>query len=249
MTAIAGLAREVETAAYRSWPARQLEEYDNWQLRYADGFSRRGNSLYPAGSSALDYETKLHYCRDWFRDRGLDLVVRQTPASEAGVDELLAERGFSLEGETDVMVAELPAFAPRVSPLLAPQPSTRWWDAMASMWRIGLSRQSGWRGIIERIDLPAAYGLQIDGQEDIAAGLAVVDGSWVGLFEVVVAEERRRHGIGADFTRSLLAWGRSQGADRAYLQVVKENEAAIALYETLGFGHAYTYWYRRAPGG
>ncbi len=34
-----GLVREIEAAAYRAWPAREMIEYDGWQLRFADGFS------------------------------------------------------------------------------------------------------------------------------------------------------------------------------------------------------------------
>lgn len=249
MTPIAGLVAEIEMAAYRSWPARHLEEYDRWQLRYADGFSRRANSVYPAGVSTLDYDTKLAYCRGWFRQRGMGLVVRRTPGSEAGLDDALAERGFGLEGRTDVMVADLAGSAPGENPTLGLEPGPRWWEAMAGLWRIDRSLRRGWRGIIGRIDLPAAYGLVTDGQENVAAGLAVVDGTWLGLFEVIVAEERRRQGIGVEFTRSLLAWGRNRGAESAYLQVIQENEAAIAMYEALGFRCAYTYWYRRSRDG
>jgi len=44
-----------------------------------------------------------------------------------------------------------------------------------------------------------------------------------------------------------MAWGQDRGASAALLQVVSTNQAAQALYARLGFAHAYTYWYRRAP--
>jgi ribosomal protein S18 acetylase RimI-like enzyme len=34
------------------------------------------------------------------------------------------------------------------------------------------------------------------------------------------------------------------GADKAYLQVMQSNVAAMQLYEGLGFRAAYSYWYR-----
>lgn len=241
------LVEQVESAAYRSWPARELEEYDGWQLRYADGFSRRGNSVYPARASTLAYHEKLEWCGDWYRQRGLDLVVRQTPASEHGLDTVLADLGFALEGRTHVMIADVAAMPTDADADLADEPSKDWWAAMADLWAIGRARSPGWRGIVERIDLPAGYSLiEVDGVA-IAAGLAVVDADLLGLFEIIVAPSHRRRGLGRSVTHSLMAWGRTRGATGVYLQVVEENAAAIAMYEYLGFRQAYTYWYRRAP--
>jgi GNAT superfamily N-acetyltransferase len=243
------LVRQIEAAGYRCWPARELEEFDGWQLRYADGFSRRGNSVCPTASSTLDLDAKLAYCIDWFQRRGLRLVVRQTPLSERGLEEELEKRGFTLEGRTSVMVADLEnvVAADRAEPM--PQPTDTWWAAMAGLWSIGPERRTGWRNIIEAIRLPTAYVLHRAEDRPDAAGLGVVDGPWIGLFEVIVAEEWRRRGIGRGLTESLLSWGRKMGAERSFLQVVEGNGPALALYEKLGFRSAYTYWYRRAPRG
>ena len=240
------LIRDIEAAGYRCWPAAELVHYDGWQLRYADGFSRRGNSVYPAERSSRDYGEKLEWCRSWYADRGLQLVVRQNPATEADLDGVLAADGFTAEGRTKVMVASLSSGLR--SQLATPaRPSGEWWAAMADLWEIDAQRRPAWQNIINRIDRPAAYALVADGEAPIAAGLAVVDPPWVGLFEVIVARNQRRQGVGTELTRSLLAWGTSHGAERAFLQVVEENTSAIALYEALGFTHAYTYWYRRDP--
>ena len=101
------LVRDIENASYRCWQAGEVVEYDGWQLRFADGFSRRGNSVYPGRKGTLDHRLKLDWCRRWYEERDLDLVVRQTPASEEGLDDLLAGAGFGREGSTDVMWGSL----------------------------------------------------------------------------------------------------------------------------------------------
>lgn len=240
------LVVEIETAAYRSWPAAEVVEYDGWQLRFADGFSRRGNSVYPANSSTLEYGRKLQWCRQWYLRRGLDLVMRQTLATEPGLDEVLERHGFTEEGRTNVMVGDLSG-DDHGEGVITGLPSPEWLQAAAGLWEIGPDRVGGWRGIVDRIDRPAGYGIVLQDDLPVAVGLAVADGNWLGLFEIIVADSRRRRGIGRSLTRSLLAWGRGQGARRAYLQVVADNAPAIRMYQNIGFRHAYHYWYRRAP--
>ena len=109
------------------------------------------------------------------------------------------------------------------------------------MWGFDISDPQGWNAIVDRIDLPAGF-VSVDGQ---AAGLAIADGEWMGLFEIVVAPEARRSGLGTALTSSLLRWGHSVGARQAYLQVVADNATAISFYDSLGFEFAYDYWYRR----
>ena len=120
-------------------------------------------------------------------------------------------------------------------------PGTDWWTTAAALWQFDPAGVAGWQGIVSRIDKPAGF-VCVPGT---AAGMAICDGSWLGLFEIIVAPESRRQGLGRGVTESLLSWGSGQGAGRAYLQVVAENEDAIRFYQSLGFSRAYGYWYRR----
>ncbi len=57
----------------------------------------------------------------------------------------------------------------------------------------------------------------------------------VRVMNLAVVESARRRGIATQFVRRALQAGREQGAVRALLEVRASNEAAIALYEKLGF--------------
>jgi ribosomal protein S18 acetylase RimI-like enzyme len=59
-----------------------------------------------------------------------------------------------------------------------------------------------------------------------------------------VKPEYRKKGYGKLIVESLLGWGKANGAETAYLQVMLNNPNAISLYKQLGFKEVYKYWYR-----
>lgn len=62
--------------------------------------------------------------------------------------------------------------------------------------------------------------------EAVGCALSVREGDWVGVFDVVVAPECRRQGLGRRLMEAA-QWGLSRGAKHAYLQVVVGNDAVL----------------------
>jgi ribosomal-protein-alanine N-acetyltransferase len=60
-------------------------------------------------------------------------------------------------------------------------------------------------------------------------------GELADLHRLVVAPDRRRHGIGSDLVWAGLMVVRRQGVQAVILEVDYTNEAAIALYQRIGF--------------
>ncbi|MEZ6002688.1 MAG: GNAT family N-acetyltransferase [Planctomycetota bacterium] len=56
-----------------------------------------------------------------------------------------------------------------------------------------------------------------------------------GLFGMWVAPEARGRGVGKRLVQSVIDWARTQGYERILLDVGDENQAAIALYQSMGF--------------
>jgi ribosomal protein S18 acetylase RimI-like enzyme len=84
-----------------------------------------------------------------------------------------------------------------------------------------------------------------DGQV-IACGLGVQQAGYVGLLDIVTDEAFRSRGFGQQLVASILAWGKYNGASKAWLGVMLNNPPALRLYAKLGFREVYQYWYRIA---
>ena len=76
-----------------------------------------------------------------------------------------------------------------------------------------------------------------------AVGICVQDFDLAGIQQVVVEQSVRRQGLGRELVSSALRWARLRGARQAWLQVLSANTSASKLYESMGFGTAYSYAY------
>ncbi len=100
------------------------------------------------------------------------------------------------------------------------------------------SHRSPWSEASFRMELGHPAGIFLLAILD--GGVAGYGGCWVLVDEahitnVVVAEERRRQGIGLRLMKEILHRAAERGAVCATLEVRAGNQAAIALYEGMGF--------------
>lgn len=243
------LARRVEDASLRAWPALETEDLDGWELRASSGFTKRANSVQPFNSLTCRISEKVSYCETWYADRGLSAIFRLTPFSEPELDWLLAERAYQRVEPTDVLVTGLPISEGLSSSAEFVQLELEEWLQTYGMLRHnGEVDLSCLRAIIGACGQRRSLGaLAVRSHGNVACGLGVIDKDLVGLFDLVTAQSYRRRGYGAALLDALLDWGSGHGARWAYLQVARSNVPAKALYEKRGFETAYTYWYRVRP--
>lgn len=78
---------------------------------------------------------------------------------------------------------------------------------------------------------------------DRASGVAAYADDWVGFRSIEVDPAHRRQGLALQVMAALLGWGAERGATTAYLQVLGDNAAALALYAGLGFRTHHRYRY------
>jgi N-acetylglutamate synthase len=239
--------RTIEELTLNAWPALSSVVYDGWVLRFADGYTRRANSVNPLYASSLPLDEKIAQCEATYAARNQATVFKLTDASPpAGLDDVLADAGYQAEATTSVQVADLAsqalAWDPAVS--LAPAVSDEWLDDLFHLVVVPERYRPSERRMLQSVVPAQAFAtLREDGQA-LAVGLAVAERGYVGLYSIVTAGHARNRRLGRRLVGHLLAWGRERGAHTGYLAVMVDNAPALRLYERFGFREAYRYWYR-----
>ncbi len=239
--------RTIEELSMNAWPALRSSVCDGWVLRFSNGYTRRANSVHPLYPPRRDLTEKIAEAECLYQGSGLPVVFKLTAESQPrALEAALVERGYEVEAETSVHVADL---GPMGS-VAAVDIETSW--GSAAEWREAFHGMSGvapeHKATHERIlaSIAPLAGFAVVRQDGriVGCGLGVVQDGWLGVFDVIVDGAARRQGHGERLMRGLMSWGQRMDADKAYLQVMQSNVAAVRLYERLGFREAYSYWYR-----
>ncbi|HEX8955196.1 MAG TPA: GNAT family N-acetyltransferase [Burkholderiaceae bacterium] len=225
----------------------RTEAYDGWLVRLAGGGPKRANSINVLDTSTLPLVHKIEHCERLFLEQGLAPTFRLTRHEvDAGLDALLAARGYVRQDESIVMTLVLDACDAIDTPSAACRllAADAWLQLLPRIDQGTPERKRKHVELLRRLDLPALYGAVETRGEYLAMGLAVIDDGYAGLFDIATLPEFRRRGHARSLTIALLRGAKRQGAKSAYLQAVAGNRAAVALYASLGFAECYRYWYR-----
>lgn len=256
----------IERAAVRAVPALEELRVHEWLVAFGRGAVQRMNAVTTFGTAPDALEEAVDRVEALADERAASRRFRLTRL-DADLEALLRRRGYERSADVLVMTRPLqrddrgaaaafpqqpggPSAHDRADPEAFARGTSEAFvrGAPDAAWLDGLRRFGGYDEVraaeigagLARLRLPhAAFR-----REAAAVGLAVVDGEWVGLFDIAVAPERRRSGLARALTAAMLAWGAAEGANGAYLQVHSENAPALALYRGLNFDEAYRYHYR-----
>ena len=82
-----------EALSFNTHPCLEEEMYDGWLLRYAEGYTKRANSVNVVGASIISIAEKIQKCEEKYAERHLPIVFKITPmASE--LDDVLGQMGY-----------------------------------------------------------------------------------------------------------------------------------------------------------
>ena len=232
----------LERSGNRTWPALEEHTVGNWLLRAANGVTRRSNSVTMYGPPVSAVDGAVRSCEDWYRARRRPTIFRASPLVGDEVHDHLDSLGYDDRPGAGVMVTSLEPSERPPSPFV-PSPGPAWWSVFLD-GRATPVREPTMRRMLQCIDLPAAYVTSHHAGRPASVGSAVLDDDLVAIFNMRTRPALRRRGFARAVLNDLLAWGASNGASAAYLQVAPTNRGAIRLYVTSGFEHVYDYRYR-----
>ena len=254
---LAELGYQAELAGLNATSPPQQQRIHGWLLRLSPGQAKRARCVNALEAGELPLDELLKRCEHSFAAAGLPLVIRLTPYSKpVDLDAQLAARGWPAYDAADVMLRErLDDLDESALPGGQFLHEVRLNEFAAQSGTLKAASAEQIAAQAERLQQSAvpyrAFWLRrntVRGWELLAAGLIAQEGPWVGLYDIYTVPEFRRQGHAHQLCRALLLQARGAGAERAYLQVGRDNQSAIALYQRLGFIKAYGYHYRSPPG-
>jgi RimJ/RimL family protein N-acetyltransferase len=244
------MIRSIEELSFNAWPAPQTLHYDGWVLHFAEGYTRRANSVNPIYESKLPVSEKIQYCEKLYGEQSLDTVFKITTAVHpTDLDSVLQAEGYHQEAATSVQTASLQSqqFTSDNMVKISTRSTESWINDYFHLSHRDIRYLLVTRRLLQNI-LPATCFLSIqENNQTIAIGLGVLERGYIGLYDIITSPEHRNRGLGTRVVTQLLAWGQANGAQQAYLQVMNDNVGAQRLYAKFGFKEIYQYWYRVKP--
>lgn len=242
----------LQERAARGIPAEQVEDVDGWLLRLAPSSAWWVGTVLPHGAAGPgDVVRRVVATEEFYAGHGVATRFQITPGvCPGGLDTVLAERGYHRHGSASLQVATTAQVRERaptgsLEVRLDERPTSAWLAAWHAVHGSGNDVRTE-RDLLDRVQQPCAYAGAMLGDDVVAVGRVVGDTGWAGVFGMATLPEARGKGAARDVLGALAGWAGAHGADRMYLQVERDNAAALRLYELAGFREVRGYHYRAA---
>jgi N-acetylglutamate synthase len=244
-----GMIRKIEELTLNAWPSLQTIVHDGWLIRFANGYTKRANSVNPIyNPKDSDLESKIHYCEDLFRIKNLPTVFKMTPAAcPERLDSVLHAKGYNIIDKTSVQLLDLSTLGqPLINSVKVEQTlNDVWVNHFCGLSKIHNGKNSAtMKQMLSSIIPKTCFISLYENEFVVACGVGVLEADYLGIFDIVTDMDKRNRGFGEQLILNLLKWGRENGAKYSYLQVMLNNGPALGLYSKMGYQEIYQYWYR-----
>jgi len=245
-----GLVRGLQERAAQAFPAVILDHLDGWWLRYGDSGAWWASSVLPHSDAVpVDLPSKIRFVEEFYAGHGTSARFQISPgACPVGLDDALAERGYRIDSPmslqsapTEHVIDRIPAGGLRIR--MDDQPTDAWFETWLAVHGTG-GDPGPERDMLRRVGRPSVYASVLTAAGIIAAGRAVTETGWAGVFGMATLPDARGKGAAREVLAALARWAADHGAEHMYLQVECDNTAAGRLYERAGFTELCRYHYR-----
>jgi GNAT superfamily N-acetyltransferase len=230
-----------------AWPALRTFLYDGWVVRFANGYTRRANSVNPIYPSTIDANRKIAFCQHLYASQGLRTVFKLTrDVYPLDLDSVLNRNGYTLEAETSLQTIALQKVDPKEYGLvrIVTYVDEDWIESFFRLTNAPAEHKVTLKLMLRNVATPKCLAYIKSGKSIVACGLGIFEKDRIGLFDIIVDPKFRGKGYAQRIVNGILLWAKKEGATEGYLQVMVGNKAAVALYSKLGFTELYRYWYR-----
>ncbi|MDR3145890.1 MAG: GNAT family N-acetyltransferase [Treponema sp.] len=238
----------IEELSMNAWPSIQTVVYDGWIIRLAKGYTKRANSVNPIYPSKIGLEEKIGYCEKLYAKYNLPAMYKLAECDEHRIiDRKLELLRYEIVDAVSVQVCEdIKVLEKNYSGIHIDSDFTEEWiDGFIACNAVKAEYIDTLKTMLKNITGNKIVVYKELDKEIAGCGYGVIENGYVGLFDVVVRENKRGNGYGKEIVQSILSGAGRAGVGRSYLQVVHTNARAKRLYQQIGYREKYTYWYRK----
>lgn len=234
----------IEIASQNAWPAFKQIDNDGWISRYADGYTKRANSVTILHPNSISLEEQIVKHEQAYNNEGLPCIFRLLSFNDnTQIESMLNSKGYTNGDHSLVLSNNISNkdFQPLEFEKLT---VNEWMKYYCQLRNKDIRNHSTHIKIINNIK--DMYLLAILRKENniVSCGLGVVHGGFFGILDIVTHPEYRNKGYGFDLINGMLNWAVQNSADTAYVQVLADNTPAVKLYKKHGYELSYEYHYK-----
>jgi ribosomal protein S18 acetylase RimI-like enzyme len=233
-----------------AWPARENIFLNGWVVRVSEGVTKRANSVLPVRYTGQNLLEDVRIVEKIYREEDLPVIFQLPDYFEpSNLQETLLSLGYRSTDETLVMTANIENIYTdknnECTYSIEATGSDHWFHALLH-FSDRFRTAEGIGSIIGRISLPRAFCYAWKNNKVLGIGLGVMEGRYLGIFDLIVHPEYRRKRIGQSLIGEMVEWSKSNSVSNIYLQVEGNNSRAISFYEKIGLKECYRYRYLTA---
>jgi ribosomal protein S18 acetylase RimI-like enzyme len=221
-------------------PSIQTILYDGWILRMANGYTKRANSINLLYKSTINLEEKIEYCGNLYSQNNLPTIYKLIECDEhENIDNKLEALNYEKLDITSVQICNnlTPPVEPQVRVFRGSHNNfdgiiTN--DNFTEEWINGFVRCNNIKSeyietsktmLKNTMGNKIIIAKKID-NEIIGCGYSVIENGYIGMFDIVVKENRRGNGYGKEIVQTILSEAGKAGVEKSHLQVVNNNTTA-----------------------
>lgn len=165
--------------------------FDGWLIRFAEGYTRRANSVTALHQCRLDMQQKVTICEHLYAARNLPTIFRLTPfAGPPALDAVLEQRGYTIAEPSLVLYRRLSrANMPTQPNNLHILPLDDWMTYYCQLQHVSTASQHNHRAILDAIRATRLPAILSDDNRPVACVLGILIDRCIGLFDLITAPQ------------------------------------------------------------